>query len=49
MRDGPPLAATAIHSNVREGVGEGALLEVRVGDCRIFPSDCWRQGSGAEN
>lgn len=47
--DGPPPDATAINSNVREGVGEGALLEIRVGDRSIFPSDCRRQGSGAEN
>lgn len=33
----------------RRGVGEGALLEIRVGDRSIFPSDCWRQYSGAGN
>lgn len=47
--DGPPPAATAVNSNMREGAEEGASLETRVGDRSIFPSDCWRQGSGAEN
>lgn len=44
------LAAWHCNKFKCEGGGwKGALLEIRLGDRSIFPSDWWRQGSGAEN